>query len=87
MALQIVLAAPDEELQARCRTAEQTFQLARQAAAVGGAPTNPAASHYNPADQARRTAAYKELRAQDVADLEYLVWHLKCGSFLAECLL
>lgn len=72
--MQIMLVAPDEELQKRCSTVELELQPARGSAAVGGVPTKqPSTTHYNSTDQARRLAAYKQLRDQDDIDLEYLV--------------
>lgn len=81
-----MLEGPDEELQQRCTKAEQELQLAREAAAAAGVPgTQSAASHYNSTDQARRLAGYKELRAQDEVDLEYLVCPSSCGVTCALC--
>jgi thioredoxin-like negative regulator of GroEL len=85
--MQIMFVVPDEELQERCKRAEQNLRLAQQAATADGVTAIQAASHYNPTDQARRMAAYKDLRAQDEADLVFLVRLSNCGPVFAECML
>lgn len=61
----------DEELQRRCELAGED-QRATLKASDGFSAQQPVA-HYNPSDQARRLAAYRDLRAQDEADIEYMV--------------
>lgn len=70
--MQIMLDAPDEELQRRCKQAEEAVESAKSATGAAAAAIPPD-SHHNATDQARRLAAYKDLRAQDEVDLEYQV--------------
>eukprot|EP00892_Ulva_mutabilis_P009907 jgi/Ulvmu1/7289/UM035_0077.1 len=69
----IVLDASDEVLQTRSKVAEREeakVAFAHANAAGLPAPKLPV-SHHNQGDQARRTAAYKELRAADDLDREH----------------
>jgi hypothetical protein len=74
--LQIILDVPDEELQRRCKQDEQSDEaLVNDGQSEMLRPD----AHHNTADQARRLAAYKDLRAQDEADREFQVWRCTWG--------
>lgn len=77
--MQIILDESDEELQRRCDTVGDT-QRAADKTGDSVPAQQPAAAHYNPTDQSRRLAAYKDLREQDRVDIVYLVCFLHHGG-------